>query len=224
MDVGRMWMVVGVLAAGCLARPVVVPKLEREIAASAKDSGLRVAPCSQRRAPDLLVEDAEASDGAVVFVGGYGGWFGYKDEAGSVSAFGIAPGGFGSSKHAARLSGALATGQLIYAGAGISLGMEPFDASMYRGVRFRAKIAAPSTSKVRFTVADVHTDFGVELDLSEQWQEFALDFDSLKQAPGSGRVYPALVPNAVYSLGWAVTDQGQPFDVWIDDVRFIGCQ
>ena len=121
----RRYLVFALLALGCGKGPGArAPESEpAPLAASAKDSGRRVAPCSIKRAPSRMVENAELSD--VVFLGGFGGWFNHKDELGSSNAFGIAPGGFGDSKNAARMRGRLAKGEAIHAGMGISLGSEP---------------------------------------------------------------------------------------------------
>jgi len=225
-------------ALGCAARPAPVPSGSPEplaVPPSVRVGAAEVAPCSRQRAGDLLLEDAGSAD--VVFVGGFGGWFTYRDQAGSSNVLAILPpDGFGGGGNAARMHGRLASARRSYAGMGISLGNQPFDASMYRGVRFRARVAEGSSPKVRFTVSDIHTvpagglctscfnHFGADLVLSRDWRGVELSFQDLKQAPGWGDPFPALAVNAVYALGWEPNEQGKSFDVWVDDIAFIGCR
>ncbi len=228
------------LAVACITAPsgtsATAPAAPSANAASAKSSGKRIAPCSDKRAAARLIEDAEDGDGSVLLDGGRsGGWFNYKDEAGSSNVFGIENGGAKGSQRAAHMKGELKTAEVIYAGMGISLGSDPFDASMYKGVAFRARIGAGSSTKVRFTVSDVNTEpaggvckncynhFGADLTLTSEWADYRFDFEKLAQAAGWGDKFREIVPNAVFSLGWGVNDKGKPYDVWVDDVSFLGC-
>jgi hypothetical protein len=45
----------------------------------------------------------------------------------------------------------------------------------------------------------------------------------MRQEPYWGEPQPALDTTRIYQLQFQVKDKGRPFDVWIDDVRLVGC-
>jgi endoglucanase len=152
--------------------------------------------------------------------------------------FTMSLGGANGSQHAARIHGTVGGDEGAYAGLGFNF-TEPqvgFDASKYEGVSFFARRAADSTSSVRLKVPDRATfpeagectecfnDFGADLELSEEWQHYVFRFEELAQLPGWGAPRPASVDAAaLYGIQFQVMTAGATFDIWIDDVAFIGC-
>jgi endoglucanase len=126
-----------------------------------------------------------------------------------------------------------------YAGMGLSLREPsgPYDASKYTGVAFVAKQGPGGVAAVRFKVPDANTskeagvcrecfnDFGVDFQLTGEWTRYVVSFADLKQQQDWGDPRPAAVDaSTLYGLQWQVSSPNAPFDVWIDDVSFVGCE
>ncbi len=105
-----------------------------------------------------------------------------------------------------------------------------YDASAYRGLGFRAKGPGRvyvSAREVSVVPEDLHgackTDcFNSHVKLvvlSDKWQRFDVTWSELQQR-GYGR--PELDPTRLHSLQFLVRPEDSPFDVWIDDVEFLG--
>lgn len=182
-----------------------------------------------------LVDDLEDGDVAVIAVDGRtGSWFSFADRGGTTirpsEPFQVASEGAGGSLHAARISGQLANEGHVWAGMEFNLdgARAPYDLSAATGVCFQAK----GTGRARFSIPDVNTDpagdvcnwcfdnFGLELELTGEWQEYCLRFDEMRQMPrwGSPRP-PSLSPDQAYSMVWSMRTPGQRYDLWVDDVR-----
>jgi hypothetical protein len=193
-----------------------------------------------RPAEDGLLDDFE--DGATQLAkiadrGGY--WFTSHDPNGSVidpMPFAISDPGAGSSEKSLHVFGHTsadngAWGVLVGANF-VEQGF--YDASKYAGISFKAKTAGSGTKSARFNVADVNTHpdggvckncwnhFGKDLDLTTDWQEYKFSFAELAQQSGWGDRYPTITPSKVIAFSWAI-GPGRPFDLWVDDVRFIDC-
>jgi endoglucanase len=200
-------------------------------------------PPASACAQDALIEDAEDGDNQILVRGGRGGYlYTFKDGAGTVvepaAQFATAAGGAETPGQALRFHGTVAKGQSVYAGLGLSFTdpKAPYDASRYRGIAFYARRAPGSTSAVRLKVPDVSTDpdggvcsecfndFGVDFQVGEAWTRYEVSFADLKQGSGWGQPRPPSIdPRRLYSVQWQVTTSGASFDIWIDDVSFIGC-
>ena len=192
-----------------------------------------------------MIEDGEDRDDQILVRQGRGGYtYTFVDKAGSVitpgdTAFKMEKGGPGSSKYAAHITGKLATTGETYAGVGMDFRnpRKPYDASRYKGVAFVAKVGPNSTTHVRLSAPDVNTDpdgkvcttecfnnFGIGVDLTEEWTRFEVAFSELKQEAGWGKPRPPTVDAAkLIGLQWQVAAPGSVFDIWIDDVTFTGC-
>jgi hypothetical protein len=191
-----------------------------------------------------MIDDAEDRNDQVLVRQHRGGYiYTFVDTAGSTvtpgaTAFKMeAPGAHGS-KYAMHVHGKLAATGETYAGLGIDL-RNPragYDASKYKGVSFLARAGGNATSHVAFSIPDVNTDpdgkvctecfnnFGIGVDLTPEWTRFEVPFTELKQQAGWGNPRPdALDVRKLISLNWQVTAPGSSFDIWIDDVSFIGC-
>jgi hypothetical protein len=189
------------------------------------------------------IEDAEDRNDQVLLRQGRGGYiYTFLDKAGSTvlpteSAFRMEKGG-ANSKYAARFHGKLAASGETFAGMGMDLRYprKPYNASRYKGVSFVAKVAKGSSPYVRFKMPDANTDpdgkvctecfndFGVGIELTEEWTRYEVPFSELKQEGGWGNPRPPGVdPSKLMALQWQVSAAGSAFDIWIDDISFIGC-
>ena len=201
-----------------------------------------VLPCAEAR----QVEDADDGDSQIFTHEGRGGYlYTFTDSAGSsisppTSAFEVSPGGVEGEGSALRIQGALTDqGADVYAGMGFGLtpSTGAYDAARYRGLEFVAKRGAESSAFVRLKLPDANTtpkggaceecynDFGVDFEVTEEWVRYVVDFADLKQEQGWGSPRPeALSASALYGIQWQVLTQGAPFDIWIDDIAFLGCE
>lgn len=152
--------------------------------------------------------------------------------------FTMSLGGANGSQYAARMHGTVGADEGAFAGLGFNF-TEPqvgFDASKYEGISFFARRGPDSTGSVRLKLPDRNTfpaagectecfnDFGADLELSDEWQHYVFRFEQLAQLPGWGAPRPARVDaSTLYGLQFQVTGAGNTFDVWIDDVAFVGC-
>jgi hypothetical protein len=190
-----------------------------------------------------MVENAEDRNDQVLLRGGRSGYiYTFLDKAGSTinppeSSFRMEKGG-ADSKYAAHIQGKLAASGETYGGLGMDLRYprKPYNASKYKGVAFVAKVAKGSSPYVRFKIPDANTDpdakictecfndFGIGIELTEEWTRYEVPFTELKQEGGWGNPRPPSVDaSKLMALQWQVTAAGTAFDIWIDDVTFIGC-
>ncbi len=197
---------------------------------------------------DVVIEDGENHDNQVIRHEGRNGYmYTFSDDVGTTvtptagkrgGTFSMAEDGANGSAYAARFKGEIARGDLVYAGFGINFvdPKGPYDASRHDGVSFYARRSQGSAAKLRLKVPDGNTapeakrcsecfnDFGTDLTFTERWQQFVVPFSKMQQLPGWGAPRPGAVDkSAIYGLQWQVAQQGAPYDIWIDDVSFIGC-
>jgi hypothetical protein len=191
-----------------------------------------------------MIDDCEDRNDQVLVRQGRGGYiYTFLDKAGSTitpteSTFKMERGGAGGSKYAVHVQGKLAGSGETYAGIGMDLRYprKPYDAALYKGVSFVAKATKGSSPFIRFKVPDANTDpdgkvcsecfndFGIGVELTEEWTRYEVPFTELKQEGGWGNPRPPAVDwKKLMSLQWQVSAPGSAFDFWIDDVSFIGC-
>jgi hypothetical protein len=205
--------------------------------------GQRTKACENgiRPSADGAFDDAEDGNTEVTKVGGRDGyWFTSVDPKGSSlepTPFAVSDGGTGGSKHALRIHGETSSASGAW---GVLLGATmvgggAYDASVYAGVSFKAKVGPKSTRKVRFKVGDVNTHpdggackncwnhFGKDLTLSTDWQVYEVAFRDMTQEPGWGDQVPAVTPGKLLSVNWSI-GSGQPYDLWVDDIQFFECR
>ena len=188
---------------------------------------------------DGLIEDLEDADTQTLKRAGRGGyWYPMIDSYGSEMTpaggqFEVDGPGHAGSKHAAHMVGQLApSAPNVYPYAGLGFGLAEagtYDASRYKGVTFWAK----GPGKVRFEIPDGYTspkggwcsdcynDFGVEIGLTEQWEQYTVLFDWLLQKPNWGDRRPKITPAELVAFEWEFNSQGRAFDIWVDDVAFV---
>jgi endoglucanase len=195
-----------------------------------------------------MISDGETGANQTNVVKGRGGyWYTFSDKEGSTvtpmpgaqgGTFAMTAGGANGTKFAAKMSGTVGNAEIVYAGMGMNF-VDPkgqYDSSAYKGISFWAK-KGPGTGKVRLKVPDKSTDpdgkictecfndFGADLTLTDQWQQFTIPFSAFKQLKGWGSPHPDGVdPATLYGIQFQVNDKGQPFEIWVDEIQFTGCQ
>ena len=191
-----------------------------------------------------MIDDGEDRDDQILVRQNRGGFiYTFVDTVGSTilpteSGFKMERGGAHGSKYAVHITGKVAATGETFAGVGMDL-RNPrggYNASRYKGVSFLAKVGPKSTGHVRFSIPDVNTDkdgkvctecfnaFGIGVDLTEEWTRYEVAFSELKQEAGWGNPRPAALEiNKLFNVQWQVSAPGSVFDIWIDDVSFIGC-
>lgn len=190
----------------------------------------------------VLIDDLEDGDSKSIPTEARGGyWYTYHD-ADSVVApdanYATRAGGPGESKHVAWMQGTVSAIAHPYVGLGLSFTdpRQPYDASSCKGIAFQGRKVGVSISAIRVKVGDWQTtpegglcqqcynDFGAELTFKDTWEDFRIEFSSMKQEPYWGEPRPAIDPQALYQIQWQVSQSEQPFEIEIDNVRFIGCE
>jgi endoglucanase len=227
-----LFLLAGAVAAqGCVA-PGAVPE---------NASGGALKECGAEGAIDDF-EDNNNQNHVVDGRGGY--WYTYVDKAGSTvwPEAGEAGGTFTpsepgyNSKFAAEVKGKIGTAAIVFGALGMNF-IDPkgiYDASKYAGITFFAKRAPNTTGKVRLKVPDISTekeagvcsecfnDFGVDLNLTEQWQRYTFPFRDMKQMEGWGMPRrPHIDPSKLFGLQWQTQVQGADYDFSVDNIAFI---
>jgi endoglucanase len=193
-----------------------------------------------------MIEDGEDNNNQVIVQEGRGGYiYTFLDKAGSTISpntdagdLTLAEGGAEGSKYAYRVTGKVGAAEVVYAGLGVNF-VDPkgqYDASKYAGISFYAKAGPGSTTTVRLKVPDGSTDpagkqcsecfndFGYELQLGTEWQKFTIPFSEMSQLPGWGSPQPGSIDKStIYGVQFQVNDKGADYDLWFDDIRFVGC-
>lgn len=199
--------------------------------------------------PEALLDDGEDGDNQTKVIGYRGGyWYTFAEgddtsvwpTAGAKGGtFEMSPGGAEGSPYAARFKGRVGIGEGVkLAGMGMNF-LDPkgaYDASEYSGVSFWAKVGPNSSGNVRIKIPDVKTDpdagicsecyndFGMNLVMTEEWQHYVIPFSKLAQLPGWGRPKAFSIDNSkIFGIQFQIDDKGQPFDIWVDQIRFTGC-
>jgi len=235
------------LAACASPSPAVSPESTSESAAAPAPAGAApeapsaINPGAVLQVP--LIDDLDDGNHQTTVAerrGGY--WYTYADETSTVTPNGTfvpTAGGAEGSAFAARMNGQIGTKQYPYAGLGFNLTdpKDPYDLSSCEGLSFRAKKGTPeAVSAVRLKVGDVYTvpeggvckscynDFGVDFALTPEWTLHEVKFADMRQESYWGEPRPKLEVGRVYQVQFMVKDPSAPFDVWIDDVRLIGCK
>ncbi len=198
--------------------------------------------------PEAMIEDAEDNNNQVIAQDGRGGYmYTFVDKVGSTvepasgesgGVFAPRPGGAQGSQYAMCMKGTVGTAAIVYTGMGLNF-VDPkgqYDATKYKGISFWAKKGPGSTGKVRLKVPDVNTDpdgqvcsecfndFGADLTLTEEWQQFTIPFNRMKQLAGWGNPQKSSIePATLYGIQFQVNDKGQPYDICVDNIAFTGC-
>jgi hypothetical protein len=195
-------------------------------------------------AEKALIENAEDQDDQILLREGRGGYlYTFVDKAGSrispdENHFKMEFGGAPGSKYAIHVKGRTGTGGEIYAGVGFDFKSTPetYEAKQYKGLAFSARIKAGSEEHWRFMVGDVNTDpkgkvckecdndWGTPFKPTEEWTRYEVLFSDLKQEAGWGQPRPPTVDTAkLFGMKWQMATPNAAFDLWVDDISFVGC-
>lgn len=122
-------------------------------------------------------------------------------------------------------------GRLREWGATVEFVFEPkcYDASVYGGIAFEARgsgrvYLAPREVRVipvasgGMCVEDCHNAHTAKIELDEKWRNYEVRFDEVEQR---GYDQPPLNPKRLHSLAFLIRPEDTPYDVWLDDVRFV---
>jgi endoglucanase len=190
-----------------------------------------------------VIDDvADANNQIVVDDGRDGYWYTFVDRVGTTISppaghkFIQSRGGAHGLPYAARMLGKVsASGSPQYAAMGFDFTnpRAAYDASKYTGVSFYARVGARSQTRVRLNLPDVETDpqgnvctvcsndFGVDLELTDNWEKFTIGFAQMRQQEGWGSPQTDQIdPANVYGMHWQVSEPGASYDVWVSDVQF----
>lgn len=195
-----------------------------------------------------LIADGEDNSNQIARIQNRGGyWYTFVDDAGSSvvpeagktgGVFRMTPGGAQGTQYAARMTGTVGSGNRVYVGMGFNF-VDPksaYDASKYEGIRFWAKRGPGSATTVRLKVPDAATDpdgkictecyndFGMELTLKEEWDDYVIPFSVLKQERSWGSPHTDKIDSSkLYGVQFQFNQPGQSFDMWLDEIEFTGC-
>jgi endoglucanase len=212
--------------------------------AGAAPGGVIVKDCPA----DYVIDDFQDGNNQILVQEGRKGyWYTFVDKVGTTISppagkkFIMSPGGINGSAFAARMIGKVsASGDPMYAGMGLSWTNPkgPYDASKYTGLSFWAKVGPGSVKAVRLKVPDANTDpdavpkvctecfndFGVDMDLTEQWTKYTIPFDKMSQLEGWGSPQKDRIDKSkIYGMQWQVNKPGSSYDIWVSDLSFTGC-
>jgi endoglucanase len=194
---------------------------------------------------DGVIDDGEDNNNQISLNKGRAGyWYTFADKAGTTitpsagGTYSMSRGGANGSSLAARASGKVGGGQVVYGGVGFNF-IDPkgsYNASAYKGISFWAKVGEGSATKVRLKVPDVNTDkdgkvctdcfndFGMDLDLTTTWTKYTVPFSAMTQMAGWGAPHPGSIDTTkLYGVQWQVNAPGATYDLWVDDIAFTGC-
>jgi len=192
-------------------------------------------PCERRfRAPGSspLIDDFEDGDGHVQEAEGRSFlWllhFDYDEEGAVTRVLRPEPTEDRNNRRALHLTG----DALRDWGAVLDLPFTPhhcYDASAYAGLSFRAKgpgrvfvgareVRVVPTRWGGTCQADCYNVHAAAVSLDSDWKQYDVRWSEMQQR---GYDTPPLDPTSLHSLQWHVHGEDTPFDLWIDDVRFL---
>jgi hypothetical protein len=209
--------------------------ITRSIPAAASNSKPVADPCSDRKVASgrqPLIDDFEDGDDEVARLEGRSGlWRWVRDTDLPLSSPALLPIPRPNPRPGNQLALHVKGGRLLDWGAVVEFNFVPacYDASAYRGLSFQAKgpgriFVAPREVGV-IPVAnggtcteDCHNAHVQKIELSAQWKTYEVRFSEVAQR---GYSKPAFNPSRLNSLAFQIHPEDTPYDVWLDDVRFL---
>jgi hypothetical protein len=192
-------------------------------------------PCSARvvatgSAP--LIDDFEDGDDALTPLDGRNGFWRWARES---DAPGTAPALFpvprADAKPRNRLALRAKGGQLFDWGATVEFNFRPpcYDATAYTGVAVQARGPGRIFVSLREVGVippfeggtcsqDCYNSHAAKLELGREWRTYEVPWAELRQR-GLGK--PPLDPSRLHSVAFLIRPEDTPYDVWLDDVRFL---
>jgi hypothetical protein len=192
-------------------------------------------PCTERAAAigsEPLIDDFEDGDDSVKPLEGRVGFWRWARE---IDAPGTAPALIpvprSDATRANRLALHVKGGLLVDWGATVEFNFRPgcYDASKYVGVTFQARgpgriYAAPREVDV-IPIAeggtcdhDCHNPHVEKIDLDAAWHTYQVRWTDVRQR---GVDKPPFDPQRMNSLAFLIRPEDTPYDVWLDEVRFL---
>jgi hypothetical protein len=200
-----------------------------QAASQASDPCLALAPSA---GSEPSIDDFEDGDDAVRSLEGRAGFWRWARE---IDAPGTAPALIpvprADATRANRLAQHVKGGQLMDWGATIEFDFRPacYDASKYVGVSFQARgpgriyVAPRERSVIPIAEggsceSDCHNPHVAKIELESAWRTYQVRWSELRQR-GIGK--PPLDARRLHSLAFLIRPEDTPYDVWLDDVRFL---
>jgi hypothetical protein len=178
------------------------------------------------------IDDFEDGDDAVTALEqrvGYWRWVREIDAPGTAPALIPVPRPEAAPRN--RLALHVKGGQLVDWGAAVEFTFRPacYDASKYAGISFSARgpgriyVAPRETATIPVAEGgtcevDCHNPHVLKVDLADRFERYEIRWEQTRQR-GMGK--PPLDPSRLNSLAFLVRPEDTPYDVWLDDVRFI---
>ena len=204
-------------------------------AAPSQSAGPVFDPCTERAAASgsaPSIDDFEDGDDAVAPLEGRAGfwrWAREIDQPGTAPA--LIPLPRPDATRGNRLALHVKGGQLEDWGATVEFNFRPgcYDASRYGGVSFQARgpgriyFAPREVSVIPIAEGgtcerDCYNPHVAKIDLDAVWRVYQIRWTEVRQR-GIGK--PALDPQRLNSLAFLIRPEDTPYDVWLDDVRFM---
>ena len=201
----------------------------------AASPALNVDPCreaARAAGKDPRIDDFEDGDDAIEPLEGRAGfwrWARETDEPGTAPA--LIPVPRPEASRANRLALHAKGGLLSDWGATVEFNFRPgcYDASAYVGVSFKARgpgriyIAPREVSVIPIAEGgvcehDCHNPHVSAVDLDATWRTYQFRWSDVRQR---GIARPPLNPKRLHSLAFLIHPEDTPYDVWLDDVRFM---
>lgn len=181
---------------------------------------------------DPLIDNFEDGDDAISPLEGRSGFWRWARE---IDAPGTAPALMPvprpDASHGNRLAQHVKGGRLSDWGATVEFNFRPgcYDASKYVGVSFQARgpgriyVAPREVSVIPSAEGgtcdhDCYNPHVTKVDLEGTWRAYRVPWSELRQR-GIGK--PMLDPKRLHSIAFMIRAEDTPYDVWIDDLRFI---
>jgi len=192
-------------------------------------------PCSEKRTASgekPLIDDFEDGDDEVSLVEGRSGlWRWVRDTDAPGTSPALLPIPRGNPRLLNRFAIHVKGGKLLDWGAVVEFDFAPacYDASIYRGLTFQAKgpgrifVAPREVSVIPVAMGgtcreDCHNAHVKKIDLDAQWRTYEVLWSEVAQR---GYNRPRLDPGRLNSLAFQIHPEDTPYDVWLDDVKFL---
>jgi hypothetical protein len=203
--------------------------------ATAKELSVTPDPCLLRHSAtgqQPLIDDFEDGDDEVSLLEGRSGlwrWVRDTDAAGTAPA--LLPIPRPNAKTGNRLAIHVKGSQLLDWGAVVEFNFVPscYDASAYRGISFQAKgpgrifVGPREVSVIPIANGgtcreDCHNGHVKKINIDAQWHTYEVLWSEVAQR---GYNRPRLDPSRLNSLAFLVHPEDTPYELWIDEVKFL---
>jgi len=207
------------------------------IAASAASSASAkvVDPCRERAVAagkSPLLDDFEDGDDGLAPLeqrAGFWRWARESDAPGTAPALIPVPRAEPSPRN--KLALHVKGGRLLDWGATVEVNFSPpcYDASVYGGIKLQARgpgriyVALREVGVIPLAEGgtcerDCHNPHVAKIELSREWRSYEFRWVDLRQR---GLTTPPLDPSRLHSVAFLIRPEDTPYDVWLDDVRFL---